>query len=77
MNPTMIAFCLGVVVGVPLGIFLIGLLIMGREKYQEVERATGTSSYCRDCDCGVMSPLYGVPRVPEFCGLDQGQNFQR
>lgn len=71
----MIAFCLGVVVGVPLGFFLISLLIMGREEYPAVERATGESGYCRDCDCGVMSPVYGASLVAEFCRLDKGQDL--
>jgi hypothetical protein len=40
MSPTMIAFVVGVFIGVPMGIFIIGILQMGREENNVSGRST-------------------------------------
>lgn len=40
MSPTMIAFVVGVFVGVPIGIFIIGILQMAKEENRVSSRGT-------------------------------------
>ena len=77
MSQAMIAFCSGLVVGLPLGILLISLLIMSNEEHPAVERVTVAFNDCPQGDCRAMSLRYGQLGEPEFYGPDQRQDLQK